>query len=126
MEDTRANVVAGALSALQRAAIELGAEVIALLEDDGSQGVVTCFWRSLGGYATERRAYHAGLSVAVSGKSVVGGTAAGVLREAISERSQSFLLFPLPGTQKAITGVIGFTEADTPITQVPEAVVENL
>jgi ANTAR domain-containing protein len=128
MEDTHANVIAGASSGLQRAAIGLGAEVIALLEADGPQVAVTYFWRRSGDCVPERRSLQTKwlLVGAVSGKAVVGTATAGILRDAISERSQSFLLFPLDGTQNAVTGVIGFTDADPPVSQVPEAVVETL
>jgi hypothetical protein len=128
MEDTHANVIAGASSGLQRAAIGLGAEVIALLEASGSQVEVTYFWRRSGEYAPERRSldYNRLLADAVSGRAVVGTAAAIALRAAISERSQSFLLFPLQGDKNAVTGVVGFTEANPPVAQVPDAVAENL
>jgi hypothetical protein len=128
MEDTHANVIAGASSGLQRAAIGLGAEVIALLESAGTQVEITYFWRRSGDCVPERRSLQTGrpLVGALIGKAAAGTTTAGILRDAISRHSQSFLLFPLTGAQKALTGVIGFIEANPPFSQVPEAVVENL
>jgi hypothetical protein len=128
MEDTHANVIAGASSGLQRAAIGLGAEVIALLEADGTQIEITYFWRRSGDSVPERRSLqnNGSLAGALSGRTVAGRAAAGILRDAISKHSQSFLLFPLQGTQKVLTGIIGFTEANPPVSQVPDAVVENL
>jgi hypothetical protein len=133
MEEAHANAIAGASSGLEQAAIGLGAEVIALVEADASKITVTYFWRRSGDNVPERRSFNARfpadgrlLSESASGKAVFGTATARVLREAISEQAQSFLLFPLQGFQKAVTGVIGFTEANPPVLQVPDEVVENL
>jgi hypothetical protein len=128
MDETHGNVIAGASSGLQRAVIGLGAEVAALLEVAGSEVEVTYFWRRSGGYAPVRRSLQSNrlLADAVSGKTVVGAATAEILREVISEHSQSFLLLPLQGAQKVVTGVIGFAEANPPVSQVPQAVAESL
>jgi len=128
MEDTHANVIAGASSGLQRAAVGLGAEVIALLEAVGTQVEITYFWRRSWDCVPERRSLQTSkpLAGAVCGKAVAGTTTAGILRDAISRNSRSFLLFSLPGRQKLLTGVIGFSEATPPVSQAPEAVVDNL
>jgi hypothetical protein len=128
MDETHGNVIAGASSGLQRAVIGLGAEVAALLEVAGSEVEVTYFWRRSGGYAPVRRSLQSNrlLADAVSGKTVVVAATAEILREVISEHSQSFLLLPMQGAQTVIAGVIGFEEANPPVSQVPQAVAESL
>src|ERR1019366_6635302 len=104
MQDTHANVIAGASSGLQRAVIGLGAEVVALVEVAGSGVEVMYFWRRSGGYAPVRRSLQSNrlLADAVSGKTVVVAATAEILREVISEHSQSFLPLPLQGAQTVI------------------------
>jgi hypothetical protein len=136
MENTHAHVIAGASSGLQRAAIGLGTEVIALLHAAGSQVEVTYFWRRSRDDGPERRRVKSNRllddvvhNTAAEGTSVVsvdGSRLAAHLRDTISERSKSFLLFPSRGGQEGTAGVIGFTESRPPVSEVPDAVAENL
>src|SRR5580704_8430528 len=107
--DTHANVIAGASSVLQRAAIDLAAEVIAILEIAGSRVEVT--WL-LGQSRELPLQSHRLLAGAVGGTGASAVAAAGtglatLLRDTISESSQSFLLFPWQGGQRIATGIIG-------------------
>jgi hypothetical protein len=128
MEDTHANAIACASSGLRRAAIALGAEVIARLEATGSRVEVTWFWGRQGERFPELLSLHYGglLPDALSGTTAVESSLSALFRNTISERSQSFLLFPWQNGQKTITGVIGFAEPDPPVSDVPEAIKENL
>src|SRR5579863_9657859 len=113
MENAYAHVIAGASSGLHRAAIGLGAEVIALIQNAGSQLEVTRFWSRLRNEGPERRFVESEplLSKAVVGTSVTvgaGSPLAALLSDSISRESQSFLLFPWDGDSGVRTGVIGF------------------
>ena len=132
MEKEHEQALASASSGLNRAATGLGAEVIALLETAGSQVQVTTLWNSTRDHATRRRfielrrlpAEAIGARAAI--RLSAGSPLAALLRDSISQCSQSFLLFPWQGAPKALTGVIGFREQEPPVGQVPEPVVENL
>jgi hypothetical protein len=113
-----------ATSGLNRVATESGAEVIALLEAAGSQVKVGYFWSRLQEHAPERRFRL--LTNVASGTVPAGSPLAALLRDSISERCQSFLLFPWQGGSRVVTGVVGFSESTPPIEHVPEALVENL
>jgi hypothetical protein len=132
MENTHEYAVASASRSLNRAAIELGAEVIALLETAGSQVKITYFWSRARDHAPKQRFLgpRRPLADAVSGTAVThsaaGSPLAALLRDSISEHSQSFILFPWQGDQNILTCVIGFEELMPPVEQVPEALVENL
>ena len=132
MEKEHEQALASASSGLNRAATGLGAEVIALLETAGSQVQVTTLWSSARDLATPRRlielrrlpdeAIGAGAATRLS----AGSPLAALLRDSISQCSQSFLLFPWQGAPKALTGVIGFREPVPPVGHVPEPIAENL
>jgi hypothetical protein len=136
MENSQANVIAAVSSALQRTAIGVGADVIALLDAGGSELEVMCFRAGSRQRATEPLSFppngllaEAVGRAAATGRSVIaagGSRLATLLRDMISEHSQSFLLFPWQRNQRVITGVIGFTESNPPFSQVPEAVLEDL
>jgi hypothetical protein len=132
MENEHEQAVASASSGLNRAAIGLGAEVIALLEAVGSQVKVTCFWSRSKYQAPERRLLESRRLLSdVIGDTALRPSAAGsglaaLFRDSISEHSQSFLLFPWQGGGNKVAGVIGFAESSPPVSQVPDAVVENL
>jgi hypothetical protein len=136
MENTHTNAIAGVSLALQRTAIGVGAEFIALLDAAGSRLEVTCFRAGSRQRAPERLSFPSNGPLAgalgrsavarISVVAAVGSPLATVLRSTISEHSQSFLLFPWEGNQRVITGVIGFAESDPPVSQVPDAVLENL
>jgi hypothetical protein len=131
MENTHAHVIAGASSGLHRAATGLGAEAIALLQIAGSQVEVTYFWGRSGNQSPERWFVESEpvLSQAVVGGSVTaeaGSSLARLLRDSIFRSSQSFLLFPWDEDSGVRTGVIGFTEPQPPVREVPEALLESL
>jgi hypothetical protein len=136
MENTHANVIAGASLALQRTAMGVGADIIALIDAADSQLDVMCFRAGSRQPAPERLSLPANKalaeavgSAAAMGRSIVaaaGSLLATLLRDAISGHSQSFLLFPWEGSQGVITGVIGFTESNPPVSQVPDAILESL
>ncbi|MGA2714451.1 MAG: ANTAR domain-containing protein [Bryobacteraceae bacterium] len=136
MENTHAHVIAGASSGLHRAAIGMGAEVIALFQNAGSRLEVMYFWSRSRNEGPERRFVEsepilskANLSKAVPGTSVTakaGSPLAMFLSDSISRDSQSFLLFPWDGDSGVRTGVVGFSESQPPVRDVPDAVVENL
>lgn len=111
-------------SGLNRIATELGAEVIALLESAGSEVKVGYFWSRSREQASERRfLLHADGG---GGAVAAGSPLAALLRSTLSERCQSFLLFPWQGGSRVVAGVIGFRESTPRIEKVPEALVENL
>jgi ANTAR domain len=130
MENAPDHVIASASAGLNRAGVELGAEVIALLQTAGSQVEVGNFWSRSGDQASVRRVLKSGqlLYDAISAASLIveaGSPLAQLLSEAISGEARSFLLFPWQGA-KVITGVIGFAEPEPPVRRLPEAVLENL
>ena len=132
MEKEHEQALASASSGLNRAATGLGAEVIVLLETSGTQVEVTSLWSSSREYAPKRRFIELPRlpGGAIGARAVTRLSAnsplAELLKDAISQRSQSFLLFPWQGAPKALTGVIGFREPEPPVGQVPEPLVENL
>jgi hypothetical protein len=113
-----------ATSGLNRVAIEAGAEVIALLEAAGSQVKIAYFWSRLRDQAPERRFRLPDNSA--RGTAPAGSTLAALLKDSISKRCQSFLLFPWEGGSRVVTGVIGFRESTPRIEHVPDALAENL
>jgi hypothetical protein len=118
-----------ATSGLNRVATESGAEVIALLEVAGSQVKVGYFWSRLRDQAPERRFELLPdrlINDAARGTVPAGSPLAALLRDFISERCQSFLLFPWQGGSRVVAGVIGFRESTPRIEHVPDALVENL
>jgi hypothetical protein len=132
MEKEHEQVVASASSGLSRAATALGAEVIALLETAGSQVLVTSLWSCARDHAPQRQfiEWRRLPAEAIGARAVTrlsaGSPLAALLRDLISQRSQSFLLVPWQGAPQALTGVIGFRAPDPPVGEVPEPVVENL
>lgn len=132
MGNEHIHVIASASSGLSRAAHGLGAEFIAVLEAAGCRVRVTCFWSRLPHQAPERRFLESrrlltdALTEGVVKPSGSASALAELLRDSISEQSQSFLLFPLPGGENLSAGVIGFAAPNAPVSQVPDAVVENL
>lgn len=131
MENTHAHVIAGASSGLHRAATGLGAETIALLQIAGSQVEVTYFWSRSRNQSGERRfvEFQPLLTNAPVGTLVTanaGSLLAAGLRDLIFKDAQSFLLFPWDEDSGVRTGVIGFTEPQPPVREVPEALLESL
>jgi hypothetical protein len=138
MENTHANVVASALSGLRRLATGMGAGVVALLRLSDAQIEITWFFGRSQEQPLDRVTLQSsGVSEAASQLAVIGANAgatslaagsplATFLKHAISEQSQSFLLVPSAGSRKMATGVIGFAAANPPISDTPDAVVENL
>jgi hypothetical protein len=117
-----------ATSGLNRIATEAGAEVIALLEAAGSQVKIAYFWSRLRDEAPERRFRFPGdrLNNDATGPVPAGSPLAGLLKDSLSKRCRSFLLFPWQGGSRVVTGVIGFRESTPRIEHVPDALVENL
>ena len=105
-----------ATSGLNRVATESGAEVIALLEAAGSQVKIAYFWSRLRDEASERRFRLPGNS----GTAPAGSPLAALLKDSLSARCQSFLLFPWQGGSRVVTGVIGFRESTPRIEHVPD------
>jgi hypothetical protein len=132
MENAHEQVVASASSGLNRAAIGLGAEVIALLEAVGTQVKITYFWSRLRGHAPERRLLESkrlltdALKATKVATAAAGSPLAELLGDSISKHSQSFLLFPWQGDSRVTSGVIGFSEAMPPVGEVPEPLLESL
>jgi len=132
MEKEHEQAVASASSGLNRAATGLGAEAIALLEPAGSQVRVISLWQRSPDHTPEQRFIElrrlpSGILRSTAVTQLSAGTpATALLRELISQGSQSFLLFPWQGAASAPTGVIGFRESKPPVGYVPEPVVENL
>lgn len=126
MEETHANVIAGALSGLQQAALGAGAEVIALLQPAESSVEVIWFWDRSGNRALDCATLPWKGFVPDTGVAAAGSGLAATLRNALSTRSQSFLLFPSQGGRRTGTAVIGFTEPNTPASAVSEAILEKL
>ena len=131
MKNEHEQAIAIASSGLNRAAIGLGAEVIALFEPAGTQVKVTCLWSRSRNSAPDRRFLESGplLAEAIGNKPVRWLAAESrlttLLKETISECSQSFLLFPWQG-QRVTGGVIGFTRSVPPVARVPDVLMENL
>ena len=97
----------------------------------GSQVEVTWFWSRSRNDGPQRRFVESGplLSkgvVGASGSAKAGSSLALLLRDSISRDSQSFLLFPWDEDSGVRTGVIGFSESEPPVREVPDAVLENL
>ena len=132
MEQEHEQALASASSGLNRAAIGLGAEAIALLEMAGSQVQVKSLWSCARDHAPQRRFIELRRlpAEAIEARTVTrlpaGSHLTALLRTWISQRCHSFLLFPWQDAPKALTGVIGFREPEPPVGQVPEPVVENL
>jgi hypothetical protein len=132
MENEHAQAVASASSGLNRAAMGLGAEVIGLVGAAGSEVKVTCCWSRSPYHAPERRLLESSRLLtdlpdeSAVRTAVAGSPLAAALSNLISEQARSFLLFPWQNAPKFVTGVIGFAEPRPPVSQVPDAVVENL
>jgi hypothetical protein len=132
MKNEHEQAIASASSGLNRAAIGLGAEVIALLEPAGTRVKVTCLWSRSWNSSPEHRFLESKPLAADSiGNTPLTPAAAGsrlatLLRETISECSHSFLLFPWQNSERVVTGVIGFTRSDVPVSHIPDAIVESL
>jgi hypothetical protein len=120
-----------ASSALPRAAVELGAEAVAVLFCAGSQIEVTYSWSSLPDGAPKKE-----LSAVAPGSFDALKTTAGpvqarnplaqMLRELISRQSQSFLLFPWRMQQRVVTVVFCFATPAPPFTRAPDVITEKL
>ena len=131
MENTHAHVIAGASSGLHRAATGLGAEAVALLQVAGSRIEVTYFWSRSRNQSRERRFVEfapvlSQMLVGGSATAEAGSSLARLLRDSIFRNSQSFLLFPWDEDFGVRTGVIGFTEPQPPLREVPAALLESL
>ena len=132
MEQEHEQALASAASGLNRAATGLGAEVIVLLEASGPQVRVMSLWRRSPDHAPERqfielRRLPSEITSATAATQLPAGSPlTALLRDLISQQSQSFLLFPWQRAPEALTGVIGFRESKPPVGYVPEPVVENL
>jgi hypothetical protein len=132
MKNEHEQAIAIASSGLNRAAIGLGAEIIALFEPAGTQVKVTRLWSRSRNSAPERRIPELGQLLAEAiGETPVKWLTAGsrlttLLKEMISECSQSFLLFPWENGPRVTAGVIGFNRSVPPIGRVPDVLLENM
>jgi ANTAR domain len=132
MKSEHEQAIAIASSGLNRAAIGVGAEVIALLEPAGTQVKVTRLWSRSRNGAPERGFVESVpfLAEAIDNTamrwSAAGSRLTTLLREKISEHSQSFLLFPWESGGRVMGGVIGFARSVPPVGRVPDVLMENL
>jgi hypothetical protein len=132
MKNEYEQAIAIASSGLNRAANGFGAEVIAVFEPAGTQVKVTSLWSRSRNSAPQRCVLESGplLSEVISSTpvkwSAAGSLLTTLLKETISERSQSFLVFPWENGQRVTAGVIGFPRPVPPVGRVPDALLENL
>jgi hypothetical protein len=121
----------GASSCLNRAAIELGAEEVAVVLASGRRVEITYFWSSSNRALPEERlsAQQQDRLKAVGstpGPIEVGTPLGQILGRTISPSSQSFLLFPWQIRQQAVTVVFGFAGAKAPSESVPATILDSL
>jgi hypothetical protein len=120
-----------ASAGLQRAAVELGAEAVAVLFCAGPQIEVTYFWSRLDAGQSNQQlsAIRPGRFDALkttAGTVEAGNPLAQTLSELLSRRSQSFLLFPWRMQQRVVTVVFCFAPPEPPFTRVPDVITEKL
>jgi hypothetical protein len=118
-------------SGLDRSAIRLGAEAVGVLLTAGSRVEITYFWSAAGDElppAPSSNTVQSGVEAlkASSGFIAAGSPLAQFLREALSRRARSFLLFPRKIRQSGITVVFCFAAPQPGHREVPEAVRETL
>jgi hypothetical protein len=117
-----------ASSALPRVAVELGAEVVAVLLLSRGRVEISYFWSEAG-----REALSLSLPEGVDLETILAHSGAipahspfaQVLRQSIS-RSKSFRLFPWQVRNQVVAVVFGFASSEPPYQQVPDAVRERL
>jgi hypothetical protein len=120
-----------ASSALPRAAVELGAEAVAVLFCAGSQVEVTYSWSNLPDGASKKELSTIGPGSFDELKTTAGpvqakSPLAQMLQDLISRQSQSFLLFPWRMQQRVVTVVFCFATAEPRFNRAPEVIVEKL
>jgi len=120
-----------ASSGLQRAAIELGAEAVAVLFCAGSQIEVTYSWSRSAECTAEQQQSTVRPGRFDALKTTVGPVEAGnplsqILRGLISRQSQSFLLFPWRMQQRVVTVVFCFAAPAPPYNRTPDVITEKL
>jgi hypothetical protein len=128
LETTLERALERASPGLHRAAVELGANAVAVFLAEGSQVEITYRWNS--GSTQSQAISHPlqDLSVALqkqSGPVDAGTPLAQLLRQSIWEHSLTFLLFPWRLRRRVVTVVFGFAAAHIH-RQVPDAIVETL
>ena len=131
LASTLARSLDSASSGLSRAAVELSADVVAVLFADALKVEVTYFWSRCGGSAASREILDpqqefSGAIGKRSGPVEAESPLAHLLRDAISPDSESFLLFHWRVRRRMVTVVFGFAAPAPPYHRVPEAVIENL
>lgn len=119
-----------ASSGLKIAAADLGAEAVAVLFCAGSQVEITYSWSSSADGGSRQ---HATLSPSAcdalkrtAGPVESGSPLAQTLRDLISSRSQSFLLFTWRMQQRVVTVVFCFATPWPPHSEAPEAIAEKI
>ena len=120
-----------ASSGLQRAAVELGAEAVAVIFCAGSQIEVTYSTSRLADCTPEQLQSTAPPGRFDALKTTVGPVEAGnplsqILRGLISRQSQSFLLFPWRMQQRVVTVVFCFAAPAPPYNRTPDVITEKL
>jgi hypothetical protein len=131
LASTLARSLDSASSGLSRAAVELSADVAAVLFADGPRVEITYFWNRTGGSAPTQEILdpQQEFSAAVgkrSGAVESGSPLAQLLCDSISPTSRSFLLFPWRARRRVVTVVFAFAAPEPPYHRVPEALAENL
>jgi hypothetical protein len=126
-----ARSLGGASSGLNRAAVELSADVVAVLFADGPRVEITYSWSRTGGSAPSQeildpQQQFSGAISKRSGPVEAESPLAQLLRDSISLDSSSFLLFHWRVRRRVVTVVFGFAVPAPPYHRVPEALAENL
>lgn len=131
LASTLASSLDSASSGLSRSAVELRADVVAVLFTDGSRVEITYFWSRTGGSAPSQEILDSqqefsGAIGKRSGAVEAESPLAQLLRESTSLDSRSFLLFHWRVRRHVVTVVFGFAAPAPPYHRVPEALTENL
>jgi hypothetical protein len=131
LASTLARSLDSASAGLSRAAVELSADVVAVLFTDALKVEITYFWNRSGGSAPSREILDSqqefsGAVCRQSGAVSAESPLAQLLRDSMSLDSQSFLLFHWRVRRRVVTVVFGFAAPAPPYHRVPEAVVQNL
>lgn len=131
LASTLARSLDSASSGLSRAAVELSADVVAVLFTDGLKAEITYLWSRSGGRAPNREILDpqqefSGAVGKQSGPVEAESTFSELLRDSISPDSKSFLLFHWRARRRVVTVVFGFAASAPPYHRVPAALAENL
>jgi hypothetical protein len=131
LASTLASSLDSASSSLSRSAVELSADVVAVLFTDGPRVEITYFWSRTGGSAPSQEILDpqqefSGAIGKRSGPVEAESPLAQLLRDSMSLDSRSFLLFHWRVRRSVVTVVFGFVAPAPPYHRVPAALAENL